>query len=294
MPTGFYLLDHKNRYGTGGFHGYDTRNAKVTGIVIHTNEINPPADPADDTAERLAKWASKTKSVVSWHAQVDSDSTIFMLPSSFTAFHARGYNSKTVGIEIATRAHLWGDNPLRDAKLLSNAAAIVAGYCVDLKIARKRITSEQLESGRTGLVAHADLDPGRRSDPGDKFPWDRFLELVEYHIDSDQMSREPKLGDEPAPKRKTATKPTKTEDGYYMIEIKRKTIQLGQLGELTKTAQGLMLARGANRSGLVDSSGRPDGVFGQGTVRSLKSLQVKLKLDPDGVIGPLTWAALEG
>ena len=163
-------------------------------VVVHTAESLPDYTAPDLGAERVARYASDTHRNVSWHATVDSDSAIRMLPDDHTAWHVRGYNRCSVGVEIATQAHRWSTAPPEWVEaVLDRTAQVVASWCKEHSLEARRLDSGST-SGR-GIVAHRDLDPMRRSDPGDRFPWTRFLELVKRHRD-DKRSLDPAPVDE--------------------------------------------------------------------------------------------------
>lgn len=95
---------------------------------------------------------------------------------------------------------------------------------------------------------------------------------------------EPEPEPEPAP------------EGSYTVDVTRETIRKQRgwdVKPLTKIAQGLLLAHGADTDGLVDRNGRPDGVFGWGTHRKVEEFQRQHGLKVDGIVGPVTWDALE-
>lgn len=182
---GFWLLDHPNPYGK--FY-YSSRNACRHGIapdklphlaVVHTAESLPDFTLPDTSGESLAKYASSTTRSVSWHATVDSDGPIPMLPDTYVGFHVINYNSCSVGMEIATKASGWAvSDPLWQARILDQAANQVAWWCKTYSLSVRRLTKAEADTGARGIVDHARLDPERRTDPGPAFPWDVFLQSV--------------------------------------------------------------------------------------------------------------------
>lgn len=179
-----YLYDHQNIHAptrSNGlkFWGYPSRRKNVALIVIHTAESLPDIQGIDMGAENVARFGSTMTRPASWHVVVDSDTTVDCLPDEATAFHVRGYNSRALGIELATRAHDWRTLPAgwRDA-ILYRAAEVVSRWCKTHTIPPIRITKEQADQGERGIIAHADLDSRRRTDPGKDFPWIEFLDLV--------------------------------------------------------------------------------------------------------------------
>jgi hypothetical protein len=102
-----------------------------------------------------------------------------MLPDAFTAYHVIGYNSSTLGIEQACQSAKWDEYPSDwvDA-IISNTAKVVGDWCKKYNIPAKRITKAEFDAGGRGVLAHADLDPVRRSDPGKSYPWGLLWEKI--------------------------------------------------------------------------------------------------------------------
>ena len=105
---------------------------------------------------------------VSSHYLVDEDGAIFRLvPETRRAWHAgrsvwRGHtalNGRSVGIEIVNPGHVWG---YRDFPVLQLAA--VCDLCLDI-LGRHSIPQRN-------VVAHSDVAPDRKQDPGEKFDWE--------------------------------------------------------------------------------------------------------------------------
>ncbi len=104
---------------------------------------------------------------VSAHYVVLEDGRIVQcVPESKRAWHAgkafwageTDINSCSIGIEIVNRGHDWGypDYPLRQI------AAVIA-------LCRGIMLRHNLASHR--VLGHSDVAPGRKQDPGEKFPW---------------------------------------------------------------------------------------------------------------------------
>ena len=155
---------------------------KVTCIVMHTTEGHPDRKGVDSGAEACAKYFSKTKRAASSHPVVDSDSTIFYLPSRYMAWHCKGLNARSVGIEMATQAGKWAWL-LEHAHewsydLLWRTARVAAGYCLTYDIPAVQISASDAKRGVKGFLGHGQADPKRRTDPGRDFPWEFFLHMV--------------------------------------------------------------------------------------------------------------------
>jgi N-acetylmuramoyl-L-alanine amidase len=107
---------------------------------------------------------------VSAHYFVDEDGAILQLvPEKRRAWHAgaaswegeRDINSRSIGIEIVNPGHDFGypDFP-------PHQIDAVAALCRDI-VARNKIRADR-------VLAHSDVAPGRKQDPGEKFPWSRL------------------------------------------------------------------------------------------------------------------------
>jgi N-acetylmuramoyl-L-alanine amidase len=104
---------------------------------------------------------------VSAHYIVLEDGRIVQLvPEAKRAWHAgvsswageEDINSCSIGIEIVNRGHDWGypEFPLRQT------AAVIA-LCRGIML-RRKVPSHR-------VLAHSDVAPARKKDPGEKFPW---------------------------------------------------------------------------------------------------------------------------
>jgi len=175
-------------------HGYSTPHL----IVLHSAENLPDWVGEDAGAENVAKYGS-TISRASWHWTVDSDSTIAMLPHSHTAFHVRNFNSCSIGIEIATQAGKWLDAPIEWLHELYDRIA-------DLMVAIKNdsgipLLDRRTEAHKWGVTTHAVLDPTRRTDPGQAFPFDWVLQMANGGFRYGQQTIEPVPTDPNPPSR---------------------------------------------------------------------------------------------
>lgn len=145
-------------------HDARKRGAQADMIVLHYTGMSS----AEEALKRLCDPASK----VSSHYLVYEDGTIVQLvPEARRAWHAgqsawngeRDINGRSVGIEIANPGHDVGYPDFSESQI----EAVIA-LCRDV-IARLPIRPDH-------VLAHSDVAPARKNDPGEKFPWRRFFE----------------------------------------------------------------------------------------------------------------------
>jgi N-acetyl-anhydromuramyl-L-alanine amidase AmpD len=152
----------------------------ISVVVIHTMEIREH----DGAAEACAAWFASPVSEVSAHYCVDADTTIQCVREADIAWHARGGNTNSIGIELAgyagQRARDWNDDFSR--AVLARAARLTAGVCSRHGIPIRRIRASGLVAGRRGITGHSDVSAAFRKsdhwDPGPAFPWGAFLRLA--------------------------------------------------------------------------------------------------------------------
>ena len=137
----------------------------------------------DGGAEAVARYMLRRTNFGSYHDIVDSDSTVHLVGYDQESFHdGRGSNRWSTSLSFACKAHQW---PTLPAAWVTGAIANGAGAArrqsgwvhsrVGFHVPARRITAAQYRSGIAGFVSHSQLDPRRRTDPGEQFPWDRFL-----------------------------------------------------------------------------------------------------------------------
>lgn len=104
---------------------------------------------------------------VSSHWLVEEDGRVFALvPEERRAWHAglswwRGHgslNDRSIGIEIVNPGHEWGYRDFPERQVAS-----VIGLCRAILL-RHPIPARN-------VVAHSDIAPERKQDPGERFPW---------------------------------------------------------------------------------------------------------------------------
>ncbi len=133
-------------------------------LVLHYTGMQSGQDALDRLCD--------PDSSVSSHYLVEEDGRIFRLvDEDKRAWHAgRGnwqdcldVNSHSIGIEIVNPGHEFGYRPFPDKQITS-----VIALCQDI------LTRHKIPAGR--IIAHSDMAPDRKEDPGEFFPWNLLAE----------------------------------------------------------------------------------------------------------------------
>jgi N-acetylmuramoyl-L-alanine amidase len=141
---------------------HDERASATDILLLHYTGMTSTA--------KAIEWLCAPESKVSCHYVVDEDGNIVQLvPEARRAWHAgqsswEGFtdtNSRSIGIEIGNPGHGYGYPDFPEPQI----AAVVA-LCRDL-VERHRFRPDR-------VLAHSDVAPLRKWDPGEKFPWERL------------------------------------------------------------------------------------------------------------------------
>jgi N-acetylmuramoyl-L-alanine amidase len=137
-----------------------TGRVKISMLVLHYTGMQS----CEEALERLCNRDAK----VSAHLLIDEDGSVYKLvEEDQRAWHAgRSYwrgvsdiNSVSVGIELVNPGHEFGYQDFPGAQIKSLTA-----IAQDI--------TERHNIPPTGVVGHADIAPGRKADPGERFPWE--------------------------------------------------------------------------------------------------------------------------
>lgn len=158
-------------------HTSGPRPANPTLVVVHCTQ--------GVTAEGAARWFANPRSAGSAHLVVDDHEVWRCVDDMVVAWHAVGFNTIGLGLEIAGFAEWSRDEWLAHEPRLVEAARIHAGW--------NRVYGIPLvESTSRGCHSHAGLPGNSHWDPGSGFPWDRYLAQV-----SEWMGATPERGPRP-------------------------------------------------------------------------------------------------
>lgn len=131
-------------------------------LILHYTEMRNGPTAVD--------WLCNPASQVSCHYVVAEDGAILQLvDDDRRAWHAgrsswanlTDINSASIGIEIVNGGHKYGLPPFPDAQI----EAVIA-LCQDL--------TKRYDVQPQRILAHSDVAPARKYDPGERFPWRRL------------------------------------------------------------------------------------------------------------------------
>lgn len=143
---------------------HDERTLPISLLVLHYTGMETGAAALKRMCDPLAKVAA--------HYMVEEDGQIYRLvDESRRAWHAGAsswcgednINSASIGIEIVNGGHDFGLPEFPDVQIQA-----VIKLSQDIK-KRHKISN-------FNVVAHSDIAPGRKQDPGEKFPWDKLAD----------------------------------------------------------------------------------------------------------------------
>ena len=152
------------------------RRAKIRPvIVVHTAEGNGAAN--------VANFIKNRTTAGSYHRLVDDRQIIPLVDLNNEAYQdGTGSNPWAYGLSSAVFAADWRKMPAAKRTAIirnkAKAAAEINAHAIASgagPILPRRITKKQSDAGESGFIPHGDRDPGRRSDPGEHFPWDEFF-----------------------------------------------------------------------------------------------------------------------
>lgn len=150
-------------------------------VVIHCTEL-PDLAMARSYGERVIYSDSGTGASGHWY--IDRDGTVLeWVPARRVANHTRGYNPRSVGIELVNTGRYpdWFHHqrqvmtePYPEAQVRA-LLALLAKLRAELPALRHIAGHEDLDLARVPASDRPDLEVPRKRDPGPRFPWDEVL-----------------------------------------------------------------------------------------------------------------------
>ena len=154
--------------------------AQVDLVVIHCTEL-PDMATARDYGERVMHDSGAGNS---GHYYIDRDGSVQQfVPPSRSANHTRGYNPRSVGIELVNcgRYPDWYDSrrqvmdePYSEAQI-DSLLALLTHLRLELPNLQYIAGHEDLDTAMVAASDDAALQVFRKRDPGPLFPWDTVL-----------------------------------------------------------------------------------------------------------------------
>ena len=158
----------------------ETSGRAIDFVVMHTMEISERAG----AAAICARWFASPVSKVSAHYCVDARTIVQCVLEKDIAWHARGGNTHSIGVELAGFAaqteREWAD--AYSTSLLTRASGLVADLCLRWRIPPRWLVAADLLAGRRGITGHSEVSRAYGQsdhwDPGPGFPIESFLDRV--------------------------------------------------------------------------------------------------------------------
>ena len=143
---------------------YNDRKLPITMVVLHYTEMKPVEFAFDRLCDPEA-------GVSAHYLITEEGEATLLVPEEKRAWHAgvsswRGItdvNSASIGIELDHPGHALGYRPFADAQIEALVPLL------------HRIMQTH-DIARANVVAHSDVAPARKTDPGELFPWDRLAD----------------------------------------------------------------------------------------------------------------------
>ena len=260
MPYPFMQAPHYKRVG----------GRTVDLVVIHTME----APEKGSTAEYVARYFQTTDREVSSHYCIDDDTIVQCVREEDVAWCAPGANHNGIHLEHAGYARQsaaeWQD--AYSQAMLDRSAELTAVLCARYRIPVTWLHPTDLLAGKRGITSHGNVSAAfKRSDhtdPGRSFPIEAYLSRVRAALAGGKAAEAVVVEAEP-------------------LQEAPPTLARGATGWQVTRLQRLLDTRAC-----LPEGAKVDGDFGPLTEEAVRRFQTLAGLEPDGIVGPLTWHAL--
>jgi len=158
--------------------------AQIDLIVIHCTEL-PDLATAREYGERVLYGETGTGN--SGHYYVDRDGSVHRyVPHERTAHHTRGYNARSIGVELVNTgryphwlaaSHQAMAEPYPDAQIQA-LIALLRGLQDQVPSLHWIAGHEDLDTSEVPASDDPSRQVRRKRDPGPLFPWDRVLDAI--------------------------------------------------------------------------------------------------------------------
>jgi N-acetyl-anhydromuramyl-L-alanine amidase AmpD len=171
---------------------YNANRDSVQLIVIHTTE----GSAHEQSAEDGASYDSRRTDGTSTHYFHDNNSTVQCVRTNDVAYAALSNgNMRGIQHELCTRSGTadWTDD--YHTAMLRRAAKQCARDAIKWDIPIRKVTPSQIASGAEGICGHVDItyafpkDGGDHTDPGNRFPWNTFIDMVQDEMEDMEMDQ---------------------------------------------------------------------------------------------------------
>lgn len=153
-------------------------------IVIHTTESHDR--PGRSDVDGVHSWFNNPRSSASSHVIVDEEAhSTTCVPDAEKAWTQANYNPHCLSIELIAFASTPRWRWLKRERQLKKAAKFTAHWCIKHSIpaVRGQVSPNVVNVIKPGIIGHAQMGRagGGHHDPGQGFPWDRFMRYVAYY-----------------------------------------------------------------------------------------------------------------
>ena len=163
----------------------DTRPlSQIDLVVIHCTET-PTLASAREFGEKVLYPASGTGNSGHYYVDRDGSVTLYVRPDR-VAHHVRGYNPRSVGIELVNTGryphwrdsqHQAMDEPYPEAQIVA-LTALLQQLQAQLPALHFIAGHEDLDTELETAVDDPSRTVARKRDPGPQFPWSRVMQAV--------------------------------------------------------------------------------------------------------------------